>query len=143
MNVAAETTFLNSLANTYDGFFHRSKTLMAEVKGHKVKMRSVEDVFVSFGSLSHFSFGQWKDKYRQRFNVKPSMFLMDCLRCLEFQMARQNLDGILAINEEAWQLYAKFLVHAGALKRFSLEDQKAFFLIEGMCKSNNYKDEQK
>ena len=27
-------------------------------------------------------------------------------------LARQNLDGILAINEEAWQVYAKFLVHA-------------------------------
>ena len=25
---------------------------------------------------------------------------------------RQNLDGILAINEEAWQVYAKFLFHA-------------------------------
>lgn len=51
----------------------KAPLVLAElVKGHKVKMRNVEDVFVSFG---------------------------------------QNLDGILAINEEAWQLYAKFLVH--------------------------------
>ena len=33
---------------------------------------------------------------------------------------RQNLDGILAINEEAWQLYAKFLVHVRALRLVSL-----------------------
>lgn len=51
----------------------KAPLILAElVKGHKVKMRSVEEVFVSFG---------------------------------------QNLDGILAINEEAWQVYAKFLVH--------------------------------
>ena len=31
-------------------------------------------------------------------------------------LVRQNLDGILAINEEAWQLYAKFLVHVRALR---------------------------
>jgi len=51
----------------------KAPMILAElVKCHKIKMRSVEDVFVSFGP---------------------------------------NLDGILAINEEAWQLFAKFLVY--------------------------------
>lgn len=42
------------------------------VKGHKVKMRSVEEVLVAFG---------------------------------------KNLDEILAVNDEAWHVYAQFLVH--------------------------------
>jgi hypothetical protein len=42
------------------------------VKHHKIKMKSVEEVLVTFGP---------------------------------------NLDGILAVNEEAWQLYSKFLAH--------------------------------
>jgi len=49
----------------------KAPLILAElVKCHKIKMRSIEDVFVAFG---------------------------------------QNLDGILAINEDAWQVYAKFL----------------------------------
>jgi len=51
----------------------RAPMVTAElVKAHKVKMRSVEEVLVAFGS---------------------------------------NLDGILAINENAWHVYSQFLVH--------------------------------
>ena len=33
-------------------------------------------------------------------------------QAVEAILGRPNLDGILAINEEAWQLFAKFLVYA-------------------------------
>merc|ERR1712173_317325 len=51
----------------------RAPSAVAElVKGHKLKMRSVEEVLVAFGN---------------------------------------NLDGILTLNENAWHMYAHFLVH--------------------------------
>jgi len=51
----------------------RAPAIVAElVKGHKIKMRSVEEVLVAFGN---------------------------------------NLEGILALNEDAWHVYAHFMVH--------------------------------
>mmetsp|Transcript_70603 Transcript_70603/g.199251 ORF Transcript_70603/g.199251 Transcript_70603/m.199251 type:complete len:593 (+) Transcript_70603:106-1884(+) len=51
----------------------RAPAIVAElVKGHKIKMRSVEEMLVAFGN---------------------------------------NLEGILALNEDAWHVYAHFMVH--------------------------------
>jgi len=62
--------FLN-MAFSEAGMERASMVIADLVKAHRLKMRSVEDVLVTFG---------------------------------------HNLDGILALNEDAWHIYAQFLV---------------------------------